>query len=103
MRFAISGFGPLCSPEVFSKLIITTDPLPIKSRDRLLIDWCIGPCRLHSSMRAGATMIGLAAAVLLMGQQAKSLPTCNPATVEVTGNGPDKMVFAVIGGKAAIG
>ncbi len=54
-------------------------------------------------MRAGATMIGLAAAVLLLGQQAKSLPTCNPATVEVTGNGPDKMVFAVIGGKAAIG
>ena len=54
-------------------------------------------------MRAGATIIGLAVAVLLLGQQAKSLPTCNLATVEVTGNGPDKMVFAVIGGKAAIG
>ena len=103
MRFAVSGFGPLCSSEVSSELIITTDPLLIESRDRLLINWCGGPCRLDSTMRAGATIIGLAAAVLLLGQQAKSLPTCNLATVEVTGNGPDKMVFAVIGGKAAIG
>ena len=49
-------------------------------------------------MRPGAVVISLAAAGLLLGK-AYSLPTCNPATVEVTGNGPDKMVFAVIGGK----
>ena len=52
-------------------------------------------------MRGGATVIGLATAGLLLLGQVCSLPTCNPATVEVTGNGPDKMVFAVIGGKAA--